>query len=438
MSSTQATFNPLANSRNRLGLTTFETGVLFWLSSAVLFLVLVANQTHIETIDQIKLAPRLELLIRLAGTGMAGLIGIYGFLCMRRVQLAMFSFPGIWVTGIALCYLLSTAFSEHKAEALPHLMTFSCIFLFAPTAFAIMGTRRFVEITILALLTSLLASWFLYLFMPEYGVQLEITDGDTGEGVLRMGGTSHPNTLAGVAGFLLMIICYLFFEKRISFLVWAPIVALCLATYVYTQTRVASVAAILSILFAYRMFWVKRKAWPLTFTMIVLSSIGLIWVALGGASGFAAESLTRSGDVNEITSFTGRSDIWEFVIKKIGQSPVVGYGPGVPKLLLDQQGLLLHSHNVVLQQAFTAGVFAGIFAVMMLLNQLAISLTSKAKIAVMITLFVFMNSLTESFVFDYVPGTSTVLWLAALYWPVLDDGTLNAYDEDEPTESTEE
>ena len=160
MSSTQATFNPLANSRNRLGLTTFETSVLFWLSSAVLFLVLVANQTHIETIDQIKLAPRLELLIRLAGTGMAGLIGIYGFLCMRRVQLAMFSFPGIWVTGIALCYLLSTAFSEHKAEALPHLMTFSCIFLFAPTAFAIMGTRRFVEITILALLTSLLASWF--------------------------------------------------------------------------------------------------------------------------------------------------------------------------------------------------------------------------------------------------------------------------------------
>lgn len=424
MRNPDALFNPVANSRERLGLSLVETQTLFVACSVVLFVVLVANQTHIETVDAVKLAPRLELMARLGGTALAGLIGIYGFLCMPRVQKAMFTFPGAWVTGIAVCYVAGTAFSDHKSEAVPHLITFACIFLFTPTAFHVMGTRRFIEVTLLALLTSLVASWFLYLFMPEYGMRLEVTDGATGEGVMRMSGASHPNTLAGLSGLTLMIVVYLFLEKRMSFRWAVPFVVLCLATYVFTQTRVAAVSAVLAIAFAYRGAMLKSKVLPMTVTLAVLAVAGFTYVALAGTGGVGAESLTRSGNVEEITSFTGRNEIWAFVAEKIGESPVVGYGPGVAKTLLARKEMLLHPHNVVLSLAVTGGVICGLFGLMMFLHQLWIALGSKARLVVMLTIFIFLNSLTEAFIFDYIPGTSTMLWLFALYYPILDDDSL--------------
>ena len=428
MRNSEIAFNPIANTRERLGVSGFEAQMLFWITSAVLFVTLVANQTHIETVDAVKLAPRAELLIRLAGTGLAGLLGLYGLLCSPRVQRAMFSFPGIWVTGIASCYVIGTVCSPYKGQALAHLVTFGCIFLFAPTAFAILGTRRMIEISLVALMTSLLASWFLYLFMPKYGVQLEITD-ESGSGVLRMGGTSHPNTLAGISGFAIIIACYLYFEFRTRLAYVLPIIGICLATYVFTQTRVAAVGAVLAVLFAYKSFWVRRDIFPLS-VMLAMSGVGLfLWMLLVGTGGIGAETFTRSGDAEEITSFTGRDEIWSYVVRKIGESPLVGYGPGVSKVYLEQEEMLLHPHNVVLSLGFVGGVFCAILGVFMFANQLWVSWSCHYKLAAMFTIYVFLNSLTETFIFDYIPGTSTILWMVAIYWPALDDGSFSNNEE---------
>ena len=78
------------------------------LTGLVLFAVLFLNQTHIETNDAVKLFGELELFLRLAATGAAGILGVYGFVFDPKVRLGFFSFPGAWVLGILLFCLLGT------------------------------------------------------------------------------------------------------------------------------------------------------------------------------------------------------------------------------------------------------------------------------------------------------------------------------------------
>ena len=104
----------------------------------------------------------------------------------------------------------------------------------------------------------------------------------------------------------------------------------------------------------------------------VLAGIGLVVLAalvltLPGAESFGVESLTRSGDPNEVATFTGRTRVWSAVLEAIPDRPVVGHGAGSsPEVLseLIRDGRVtwpaLHSHNAVLQVLLTGG-FAALF-----------------------------------------------------------------------------
>ena len=396
------------------------------LTGLVLFAVLFLNQTHIETNDAVKLFGELELFLRLAATGAAGILGVYGFVFDPKVRLGFFSFPGAWVLGILLFCLLGTLCSPDPHTSLPYFATLSSITLFAPFALSVVGTKRFIDLVLASMLLSLVGSWFLYIFMPDYGVMIEYISNT--ESVSRMGGTSHPNTLSGIVVLMIVILAYLYFEGKRSLTFCLPLLALGIATMIYTGTRVAVVAAVFSTLFVYRGFWRRVDVLPFTAGLLVV----LLLVAMtlfssensNPLSSSVVGSATRSGDVDEITSVTGRSKIWTYIVEEIYERPLVGYGPGLAKYYLDNKGLLLHAHNAVLHLAFAGGVFAGACAVMMFLSQLLISIGGKYRLAALLSFVIILNSLTEVPIFDYIPGTPTVLWMAALFWPVLDDGSL--------------
>ena len=400
-----------------------ESLALFWLVTIALYGVMIANHTHIETNDQVKLAGSLELAARLGTSGIAGLIGLYGFLFISRVSNAFLTFPGAWVMGVAIMYVIGTIFSPYFSYSVPHLITFGCVTLFAPTALAVLGSRQTINIIITSIVVTLLASWFLYLMMPEYGVMIEVTDA-SGDSVKRMGGTSHPNVLAGVSALLFVIMCYMWFERKMSFLVALPLMALCAATLLETGTRVALVSAVGAVLIVYRGFWTEKKNLPLTALLVCTALLGAFVLATGAIELASAKSFTRSGDIDEITSVTGRADIWEYVIEKIGERPLCGYGPGSAKVLLEEKDMLLHTHNVILSLGVVGGVVCAFCGLMMFLQQLSISFSGRYRLAALISLVIIMNSLTETPIFDYVPGAPTVLWLIAVFWPVLDDHSL--------------
>jgi len=405
-----------------------EAQLLYLFSAFALVAIAVANHTHIETNDHIKLAPQVELLARLSATGFGGLIGLYGIIFIKRVRDGFFTFPGAWVLGLWTLFVVSTIFSPFHDVAIPHLLTFTSVVLFAPTAFAVLGTRMTILLVIGAIMMTLAASWFLYLFMPEYGVMIELTDSSGDYGVERMGGTSHPNVLAGSSVLCFVATLYLMVGRKLSLFWTIPIAFVCLATLAMTGTRVAVAAGFLSIMIVYRGVLLNRKVFP-----FVVGAAALVVLAIGvslasDTSGMGSksllQSLTRSGDVDEISTLTGRAEIWEYCIKKIGESPVIGYGPGSPKPMLETQDTLLHTHNVILHMSFVGGLLGGFCVIMLFLHQAVVSLKAIYPLPAMISIIILMNSMTENPIFDYVPGAPTILFLVAIFWPTLDDGSL--------------
>ena len=412
--------------RPLLPLNELLNSAIFALTGIVLFAVMFLNQTHIETNDKVKLLGGLELTLRLVATGAAGLLGFYGFAFYSKIRLAFYSFPGFWLFGILLFCLLGTVCSPEPKTSLPYLATLSSVVLFAPFSFYVLGTKRFIDIVLASMLLSLFGSWFLYLFMPDYGVMIEhISNTET---VSRMGGTSHPNTLSGIVVLMIVILAYLYFEGKRSLTFCLPLLLLCIATLIFTGTRVAVVAAVISIFVVYRGFWQRVDVLPIAGGLVVAALLaGLLLFSSEGPNPMSSElvgSATRSGNVDEITSVTGRSQIWTFIIEKIRERPLIGYGPGMSKYYLEKKQMLLHPHNVVLSIAFAGGVFAGAFAVMMFVQQLMISIGGKYRLAGLISFVIILNSLTEVPILDYIPGMPTVVWMAAICWPVLDDGSL--------------
>ena len=403
----------------------FVDTALVWCTAIVLFGVLILNHTHIETNEHVKLAGKLELLSRLGVSGVAGLLGIYGFMFVPKIRLAFLSFPGVWVLGILICLFIGAIFSPLGGYSLPYLVTATAIVLFAPFSIHMLGTKRFFDIVLISMVLTLVGSWFLYLFMPQYGVVIEFINKT--ESVARMGGTSHPNVIAEVAVLLIMLTGYLGFDGKRSWYFCLPLIILALATLAFTGTRVAPAAGVVSMLIVYRKFWLRVDVLPFTFAIVVaILFLALVRFSSDGQDSLArslAGSATRSGDIDEITSVTGRSKVWSYAIELIKERPLRGYGPGTSKIYLSKKGLF-HAHNVVLSLAFAGGVFAGVFGVLMFLHQLLVSLNGKYRLAALISFVILLNSLTEVPIFDYIPGPPTVLWLVALFWPIFDDGSL--------------
>lgn len=396
-------------------------------SAVALLAISCANQVHIETNDHIKMFPRLELLARLSATGFGGLIGIYGLLFIKRVRNAFLTFPAIWILGIWVLLFLGSAFSPHPDIAFPHLLTFTSVVLFAPTALAVLGTRLSIFLIFGSLQLTLVASWFLYFALPEYGVMIEITD-MSGNFVKRMGGVSHPNMLASSSVLCMAMIIYLSVEKKLK--IWIATVAaiLCVATLMMTGTRVAIVAFLISVFLVYRNLLYRRDLFPLAMLAgVIIATVAMFILSEdsgGMASRSALKSVTRSGTLDEITSVTGRDKIWAFTLDRIAERPLVGWGPGVAKKLLGAQNMLLHTHNVVLHIGLAGGVLGSVFVIMLFIHQLWTSLRGRYPLAALISFLILINSMTELPIFDYVPGTSTLLFLISVFWPSLDDGSL--------------
>ena len=322
-------------------------------------------------------------------------------------------------------WALGTACSPYRGYSLPYYITTISITLFSPYAFYALGTKRFVNVVLASMILTLVGSYFLYFAMPDYGVAIEYTS--LTESVPRMAGTTHPNILAGVVVLMMVIVSYLGFEGKRSWWFCLPLLGIGILTLSLTGTRVAIVAAVVSLLTVYRGFWMRTDVLPLTAVMAVATLVAALVLFSDEADNPIAKSLvgsTRSGDIDEISSFTGRAEIWEYVIKMIHERPLQGYGPGVAKVYLEKENFLLHAHNSVLHIAFAGGIFAGAFGLMMFLHQFIVSIGGNYRLAALLSFVTILNSLTEVPVFDYLPGTTTVLWLAAIFWPMLDDGSL--------------
>ena len=156
------------------------------------------------------------------------------------------------------------------------------------------------------------------------------------------------------------------------------------------------------------------------FLMLVAAG-GFLFLASSGSEE-ACLGISRSGQSEELSSLTGHTEIWAWVLDRIEERPIVGQGYGCARFAmavfndLVEQDMAGCAHNTLLNLALTTGVVGAVLFLGMIFN-LALDFVRQPSIVPdMILVLVVVAGIADAVAFSPIPDVYTVLWLIALFW----------------------
>jgi O-antigen ligase len=206
------------------------------------------------------------------------------------------------------------------------------------------------------------------------GLALDLAD----PGAFRVKGvTGSANSLGPIltVGLIIGISVYRLAETRARKNLHIFFCLVMLAGLVLTNSRSSLIGLVIGLVAA---LFIGRKQSVMTLLFALVGAmVGAMIVVfpsiLKTLVGWFADLFARSGSVHEITSFTGRKEIWEACIKLIADKPWFGYGLGsvrveIPKVFHDMWGnSAATAHNFILESMISVGLFGTILLVLVLL-----------------------------------------------------------------------
>ena len=383
-------------------------------------------------VDKDVVAIDFQVLIKLGLCGLAGLYGFYGVASSKEVRRVLFSFPVMWVVVINVFYFASVPFSIAPLESLVSTCALSCVLLLTVTVLVKFGVIATLKSIFFGMSLFIVGSWFMYFAVPEIGVFAEPIS--EGRFTVRMSGLAHPNTLGQYSGLTVLfgIILYTQFKFRSYFAVF--IIAIAAMALVNSLSRTSLVATVAGLGVAYRHGFLKKEYFNYYALAIFLSLLAFLALSTQMDIGAWVESkmsvVSKSGDADELTSATGRSEIWSYATYLIGFRPLTGYGPTTSKYYLAEYSS--YTHNLILNVTFSAGLIAGLSALLMCLGRLKSMFVTQHVLADGIIVFIIVNGLFENVIFSIISGMPTMIWVLALSWPLLDDPVIGKSQQEDP------
>jgi O-antigen ligase len=273
--------------------------------------------------------------------------------------LARMRFPRLFY--IWLTFFVALVFSALYSANVPFALTCTVLFLLTYLYTVYMAVRlsrlTAVQVMMCAALLMCIGSIFAYYAVPSVGVMQGWTpEGGFGEIGRMKGLTGSANGIGLIAAFAIVLSILYFracgrFGQGVALLLM-PSALLCLYLS-NNRSSMIGVAAALWFSFAFR----KNMA-PKFMLSILFGIIG------AGALVFFSDEIfalvSRSGNTSEITSVTGRSQIWAVVLEMWAQRPIQGYGYASALAILPLDPRLFHAaahaHNMYLELLFGGGV----------------------------------------------------------------------------------
>lgn len=298
--------------------------------------------------------------------------------------------------------------------------------MFVPTCLTVCGLRGTLLGVLGGILAFTLGAMFLYVFVPRYGVFPE----DLGGGVIveRLSGMSQPNHTGRSATIGMLLAAYFYriphFPKRI----FIGLMGLFFLVAILAASRTAILAGAVCLAILHLDWLFTRMG---VVSIALASVLGISAVFALGAMGREdiilkkiLGAVTKTGDVAEVTTVTGRSEIWERTIQLIKGRPLQGYGMGASKEMLKEH--LQSTHNILLHPTLSAGIGAGVLTLGLLIWNLIHVLTYPQLLIRSLSAYILISGLTEDTIFETFPGPCTVLWLVCCLWPVMNVSTGHA------------
>lgn len=370
-----------------------------------------------------------------AGAGMNGEVavklllagGISGVTALALVfrpgtRVRLRRMPGIVLVALSLVFLTTSVFAFSGAANVSRAAAVICLvyvgFLAVTTSYLSRDTAA--KCLLAGLSLHMLAAWTLHWI----GGDATHFQEDFGNGltVARMGSTAHPNSL-GRIGALALIIAFALWRTlapagtRARSTIWLiPVAVLAIATIVESMSRTAMASGVIAILAMSLDRLLNWRGLVVALTLLIVAGGITIGAGLlpGGVS--LGESVvaagTKTGDVSELTSATGRTAIWAESVRLISQRPLTGWGLNSAPLLLED--FSHHTHNLLLHTMFSGGVVAGAFTVVLLMWTAWRAVSVLDPLFRGVAAYVFVSGIFEDTVFETFPFTSTLLWLLVL------------------------
>lgn len=392
-------------------------------ATITVLLVLIAFANPIQPVTDSRVSSTNPMLLfRLSIAAMAWVVGIWGVVQSRDVRELLKSPPGLATACLAGLFLITSAFAIQETALISRAaaLIFVGYFLFITTALATVGLGTVVRSFLVGSTCYLLVAWIAYLLFPSFGQFYEYTDATTT--VTRMGGLAHPNAIAAEAS-VALIVCFAVMRDRRqghsidqwSKLGWALLMMLIFATLYATMSRTAVLAVIAAlVMLMFDKLYGRRG---------VLILVGAVTLGLGSlsitmltttesVSDSAVAAVTKSNNVEELTSLTGRTDIWAEAISLILERPLTGYGLDSAASVMSEKSV--GTHNLFLNVVFSTGVITGIFMLLLLGATLYLAFASRNPLFRGIATFVLISGLVDDTLFASFPCPITFLWIAML------------------------
>lgn len=178
---------------------------------------------------------------------------------------------------------------------------------------------------------------------------------ETDNGYLRLGASFLNTNILGISCTIGATIFWLCGKTRLE-KVWS---VLLFALLLLTFSRTAIISFVVAFFVA--VLW-SRKPFHIFFALLAIFSIAIV-ITSEDLGKYVTEIAAR-GEESQLTTLNSRTEIWDFALRAIGNSPLAGYGfvVGPPHAFLEYWGRYeAHAHNDIVNAALSGGVVSAFF-----------------------------------------------------------------------------
>ncbi len=286
--------------------------------------------------------------------------------------------------------IVSTFFSEIPIKSFVYIFGYSTLTIFAITLVNVFRLEMLLSILKFAI--------SLGIFISVVAHFLGIRDGYTyelGWGTTRFGGLyGQPNPM-GAASAMYIIIFISSFPKNILALPLLKSKSVITALYSFYACIYFKITFFMSLWTLWQSYS-RSSLLGLTVSITTLlfmeavkeinkwGKIGRIWLValilllsllsifiIQGISQENVQGLSRSGDEAELTTLTGRTVFWSYLLEKVAEKPLLGYGMGSVAAVAVEFGYeqwATHAHNVYIEAAVYTGYLGALTFVLFMIS----------------------------------------------------------------------
>ena len=337
-----------------------------------------------------------QVLCKLGLIGVSSLYVMYAFLTEARIRQILFSFPGFYFVLLIFFFSLACLTALSPTFAIASTGALAVVIVLTIAVAVQNGLNATLNGVFFGMSMFVLVSWVAWLFVPSVGVFAEpLADGEFS---YRMAGLAHPNTLGQFSGLTIVLGSVSYFKYGQKSRIRLVIIAFAAGALVMSLSRTSIAATLAAMIMGFRHELNFRKylrAYLTAFLLVLVLLIFAFWfLDFGYLVEKQMKGMTKSGEVSELTSATGRIEIWAESIGYIVDRPIIGYGAASSKeLLVDFSS---HTHNMILHVALATGIFGGAAFVMLLVHRVAMMFDRHSPVADAIVVFLLLNQVAKN------------------------------------------